>query len=89
METRPGKEQIGGSAVHVGDCYVWAAISYLDSSTDYREYLPHRLQRAVPSDDELVMLDERSHWLWARPGGIAILALLTSLFLLILLRVCD
>jgi len=89
MEARPGKERIGGSAVHVGDCYVWASISYLDSSTDYRECLPPRRQRVVPSDDELGMLDERSRWLWARAGGITILALLTSIFLLAFLRVCD
>jgi len=89
METRPGKERIGGSAVHVGDCYVWASISYLDSSTDYRECLPHRRRRAIPSDDELVILDKRNHWLWARPDGITILLFLTSVFLLVLLRLFD
>jgi hypothetical protein len=34
-------ESIGGSAVHIDDCQVRAAINYLDSPTDYREYLPH------------------------------------------------
>jgi hypothetical protein len=89
MEPRPGKQQIGGSTVHVGDCYVWAAISYLDSPTDYREYLPHRRWRAATSDDELVMLRVRGQWLWARPGAVTIFAFLTSMFLLFLLRVCD
>jgi hypothetical protein len=88
METRPGKQQIGGSTVHVGDCYIWAAISYLDSPTDYRECLPHR-RRAVRSEDELVILDERAHWLWARPGAVMIFTCLTYMFLLFLLRVCD
>lgn len=89
MEARPGKQQIGGSAVHVGDFYVWAAISYLDSPTDYREYLPHRRWRAAASDDELVMLDQRGHWRWAKPGVVTLFAFLTSMFLLFLLRVCD
>jgi hypothetical protein len=89
MERRPGKQQIGGSTVHVGDCYVWAAISYLDSPTDYRECLPYRRWRAGPSGDELVMLDERGRWRWARPGAVTIFAFLTSIFLLFLLRVCD
>jgi hypothetical protein len=89
METRPGKEQIGESAVHVGDCYIWAAISYLDSPTDYRESLPHSRQRTALSDDELVMLDERAHSPWATPGGVTIFAFLTSMFLLFLLRVFD
>ena len=30
----------GGAAIHVSDCRVWAEINYLDSLTDYREYLP-------------------------------------------------
>ena len=33
-------KQIGGYSVHVGDCYIWSAIYYLDSPTDYRECLP-------------------------------------------------
>jgi len=89
MEEQPGKPQIGGSSVHVGDCYVWAAISYLDSPTDYREYLPHRRWRAAPLMGELVMLDERGRWLWARRSALTIFAFLTSMFLLFLLRVCD
>lgn len=34
------EKQIGGEPFHVRDCYVWAEIFYLDSGTDYREYLP-------------------------------------------------
>jgi hypothetical protein len=48
-------KQIGGEAVHIRDCYVWAEIYYLDSKTDYREYLPEP-PRSLP-DSELVMLD--------------------------------
>ena len=41
MHSKPGKGKIGGLAVYVGDCYIWAAIAYLDSPTDYRECLSH------------------------------------------------
>jgi hypothetical protein len=33
-------ERPDGQAVPIADCYVWAEICYLDSATDYREYLP-------------------------------------------------
>jgi len=89
MESRPGKEQIGGSSVHVGDCYIWAAISYLDSPTDYHECLPYSRRLPAPSDDELVMLDEKDHLPWARLSAVTIFAFLTSIFLLFFMRVCD
>jgi hypothetical protein len=89
METRPGKDEIGGSAVHVGDCYIWAAISYLDSPTDYRECLPYRRRRTLLSDNELVMLDEKADSLWAKSAAVTISAFLTSMFLLFLLRLFD
>ena len=51
-------KQIGGESVHIRDCYVWAEISYLDSSTDYREFLPQLpVHLSTVSRDELVMLD--------------------------------
>ena len=53
---QPGHEEhIGGKAAHVGDCFVWAEIYYLDSPTDYREYLPNY---HPPVDSQLVMLDD-------------------------------
>jgi hypothetical protein len=48
-------KRVGGSAFHVRDCYVWAQIYYLDSPTDYREYLSH--QHTNSKFGELVMLD--------------------------------
>jgi len=39
------RKQIDGEATHIGDCQVWVEIYYLDSQTDYREYLP---QKRVP-----------------------------------------
>ena len=40
MPNKAELEQDGGSEFRVGDAYVWAEIHYLNSSTDYREYLP-------------------------------------------------
>jgi hypothetical protein len=50
--------QTGGATSHVGDCYIWAEIYYLDSATDYREHLAPRTQGAASEFGELVMLDE-------------------------------
>jgi hypothetical protein len=59
----PNHSHVGGSSFHVGDCQIWAEIHYLDSPTDYREYLPvHSLQGWKPLEGRLVMLDdERPH----------------------------
>jgi hypothetical protein len=54
---RPEK-WIGGNGSHVGDCYVWAEINYLDSATDYREFLPCNAPPPMPPIGELVMLDD-------------------------------
>jgi hypothetical protein len=49
---------IHGEGIHVGDCYVWAEISYLDSPTDYREHLPkHASRESRATDEEFVTLD--------------------------------
>lgn len=52
----------GGRAFYVADCYIWAEISYLDSSTDYREYLPIKKTNWSSGADDLVLLDDDS-WL--------------------------
>ena len=90
MHKQSRDEPIGGSAVHIDDCYVWAAISYLDSPTDYREYLPHdRLELPAASDSELMMLEARSHTLWPALRIVAITAFLICTFLLLSGRVCG
>jgi len=40
MGTLTDHHRIGGESVHISDCYVWAEIYYLNSTTDYREYVP-------------------------------------------------
>jgi len=56
-----------GAGIHVPDCYIWAEIHYLDSPTDYREYL-QETGRPELRDDDLVMLDSAP----ASKGGIAV-----------------
>lgn len=82
------RKQIGGEPVHVGDCYVWATISYLDSPADYREYLPCNGDRVYvrPSDD-LIMLDSASpsprsdSKVTSGWGGLLFTLIITGLFL--------
>ncbi len=83
-------ESIGGSAVHIDDFHVWAAISYLDSPTDYREYLPYgRPERPVPSHNELTMLEASSHPPWPTLRTIMVTAFLTCMILLLIVWLCD
>jgi len=49
---------VGGDSFYVRDCYVWSEIQYLDSATDYREFLPERPMPLRPViGSELMMLD--------------------------------
>jgi hypothetical protein len=54
-----------GQEFRISDCYVWFEINYLDSATDYREYLPQRRIGIAPApailDDDLILLDSSSH----------------------------
>jgi hypothetical protein len=57
-------KDVAANCFHVRDCYVWAEIYYLDSPTDYREYLPQNKTSAPAAGrGNLVMLDE------VRPSG--------------------
>lgn len=48
-----------GTSFHIGDCYVWAEIFYLDSPTDYREYLP-KGERIRPGFGPFTTLNDSS-----------------------------
>jgi hypothetical protein len=60
MENPNRQERIGGTAVRVGDCYVWYEIHYLDSPTDYRELLQPNHPRSWTRPGEFVMLDDKA-----------------------------
>jgi hypothetical protein len=56
----PYPENTGGTS-HVRDCQLWAEIDYLDSPTDYREYLPGQESSSDTSDSgDLVMLETQN-----------------------------
>jgi hypothetical protein len=82
MDRQSHKEQIGGATVHVADCYIWAAIRYLDSPTDYREYLPHGSRGAATSSGELLNTHKKDRSPWMTAFTIVLAALLASLVLL-------
>jgi hypothetical protein len=79
------------------DDLVYAAVRYLDSPTDYREYLPRRAQSRIGRDRErlkkstipkndFILLDDipvyRLNWLWS----LSLIALLLCIALLGLLQ---
>ena len=69
-------KKIGGSACRVQDCRVWAEISYLDSDTDYREYLPNRKGEETRVCRDMILLDDLRRSLIAAhpaPGWVIIL----------------
>jgi hypothetical protein len=84
------RKQIGGEPVHISDWRVWAEISYLDSSTDYREYLPQKPRPFLPrSGDDFMMLDSskpspgsdpKRVWGWVAPAFLLLVAWLFLYF---------
>jgi hypothetical protein len=70
LERTPGKDM----ELHIGDCYVWSEIQYLDSSTDYREYLSKNAEEPQAGREDLIMLDSSSVC-WPGVFGVAIVFL--------------
>jgi len=89
MAKTHNKEQIGGSAVRVADCHIWATIHYLDSPTSYHEYLPSN-RRSIPrSEGELVMLDDKHSLDWVTSLYFIVGVLLTLTISIVLIRTCT
>jgi hypothetical protein len=61
MDNLTDHRRIGGESVTISDCWVWAVIHYLDSPTNYREYLPQNgtRPRNIPGND-VVMLESHA-----------------------------
>jgi hypothetical protein len=79
-------QQVGGASIHVGDCYVWADIYYLDSPTDYSECLTMKGSKHDHAGDDLVLLDDKT---WSGRIIFCVCTIVASLictFLLVLLR---
>lgn len=73
------KKETGGDDFYVGDSYVWSAIYYLDSPTDYREYLPPRSVSPLLSRDDRVTLHSSATF---SPLPALVLTLLIGILLL-------
>lgn len=65
---------------------VWNAIRYLDSPTDYREYLPGERHTGFLAESDFVLLDNSSGFNWRAARDLALMALLVSIILLLTLR---
>jgi hypothetical protein len=56
------------------DYHIRAEIAYLDTPTNYREYLPQNSRRSVAmKSDELIMLDDSREYSDSRIGMIAVI----------------
>jgi hypothetical protein len=76
MRETTDRNEIGGEAIHVGDCCVWAEIYYLDSPTDYREYISNDVsQRSTETGEEFITRDNA--WFSWRSMPKFLVALLT------------
>lgn len=64
---------------------VWNAIRYLDSPTDYREYLPYMTRYTPLKAGELVLLDAPIYS-WATLGKLLLIVTFLCMILLLLLR---
>jgi hypothetical protein len=86
MDSLTNRPRAEGGEFHVRDRHVWSEIYYLDSSTDYREYLPGDAPlKNGASCEPMVLLDDpdRSLWSLARAlFGSSILLLLAPLLVM-------
>lgn len=86
MDETSDQRLIGGIPTHIGDCYIWSEILYLDSSTEYREYLT-----ALPPQPAAILLQppitiNRDHTA-GHPRGRAFNRLLLLLTIVLILLV--
>lgn len=74
---------------HVRDCQLWAEIDYLDSPTDYREFLPGQRARAdMPDRSEFVMLETQNQSP-KRAGTRVSVVVMVMVSMLIFLLICG
>ena len=94
MSSHVQPDNNGGNPTHLSDCYVWIEILYLDSPTNYREYLPGRGITGAALDRSLELLahdNSRSArtnngtYLWTVLAG----ALLLAIIIVFLVSYCT
>ena len=62
---------------------VLSEILYLDSPTDYREYLPRVIRPASPPEDKFITLDDVARYDWSLVGMVALIGFLVALLLML------
>src|SRR5437588_13056109 len=81
------RSRIGGREFHIPDCHVWAEIYYLDSPTDYREYLTGNMTREGRAGGQpMILLDDcspPSFWSLAKTFFVVSIPLLVILLIVI------
>ena len=68
------------------DASVWRAIRYLDSPTDYREYLPGRRHTGSFAESDFIVLDDCSGFDWRGMRDLAMIAVLAAIIVLLALH---
>ena len=79
------QKETGGRAVHVQDCYVWAEIQYLDSTTDSRESVRVSDEPAFMCE-EFTVEDQRTCFPWESLWAVIFIVVLAFMFLLLVAR---
>jgi len=72
---------------HQTDAFMPNAIRYLDSPTDYREYLPQAGRSLRLQESEFITLDDLPDYVRARLRNFTLIAILFCVILLLLLRI--
>jgi hypothetical protein len=73
------------TADEVRDPSVWRALCYLDSSSDYREYLPRTDPPALLKETEFVTLDDKQS-VWGKLWVVTLATISVCTILLLSLR---
>jgi hypothetical protein len=74
------------ASVQLADAAVWFAIAYLDSDTEFREYLPLPKQSPSRPENKLVFLDDIPISKWAVIKAMTLVVILACIFLCLFLR---
>ena len=78
-----------GRISHVRDCQLWAEIDYLDSPTDYREYLPGQESSPDTTDREGLAVVETQNCSPGRSKRRLSVVVIGVITMLILLLICG
>ncbi len=79
-------ESLPAGRMQTSDSHVWAVISYLDSSTDYREYLPTTSLKCVHAIPTSAFSNQKAESPWKELSSYTLAGSLICVCLLALLQ---